>query len=67
MSGHDLTVLDHANEKEFIGQLIKRQQLSLEELLETPAFLALVNIKDSIGIRLELVGLLKSHDQLVEH
>ena len=67
MSGHDLTVLDHADENEFIAQLLEWQQFSLEEPLETIAILALLEIEDGIGIRLEPVGLPKSHDQLVEH
>ena len=67
MSDHDRTVLNQADENEFIGELLSWEQFSLEELLETPAVLALVYIENGIGIWLEPVGLPKSHDQLVEH
>ncbi len=67
MSDHDRNILNQADENEFIGELLSWEQFSLEEPLETLAVLALVYIENSIGIRLEPVGLPKSHDQLVEH
>jgi hypothetical protein len=67
VSGHVRTMLNQADENEFIGQLLAWQQLSLEELLETPAVLALVDIEDGIGVRFEPVGLPKSHDQAIKH
>lgn len=45
MSDHALTVLLIADENEFIGELLSRQQFPLEELLETPAILAIIDIE----------------------
>ena len=67
VSGHDLTVLNHAHENEFIGELLSWQQFSLEELLETPTILALVYFKDGLGICLQPVGLPAFDDQAIEH
>jgi hypothetical protein len=67
VSDHDRTVLNQADENELIGELLSWEQFPLEELLEAPAVLALVEIEDGLGIRLESIGLPKSHDQLVEH
>ena len=67
MSDHDRTILNKTDENEFIGELLSREQFPLEELLEGLAVLALVEIERGIGIRVEPVGLPKSHDQLVKH
>ena len=45
VSDHALTVLLIADENEFIGELLSRQQFPLEELLETPAILAIIDIE----------------------
>ena len=67
VSDHRLTILNHADENEFIGSLISWQQFSLEELLEGPPILALINIEDCFGIWLEPIRLPSFHDKIVEH
>jgi hypothetical protein len=59
--------LNKADENKLIGEHLSWEQFPLEELLEGLAVLALVEIERGIGIRVEPVGLPKSHDQLVEH
>ena len=67
VSDHRLTILNHADENEFIRGLISWQQFSIEELLEAPPILTLIQIEDGLGICLEPVSLPKSHDQAIKH
>ena len=66
VSDHLPSILLQAYENKFIGALLHREQLVMEELPEAPAILSISDIEDGQRIRLKPVGLPKSNNDLID-